>query len=249
MVAFLLIVSLVTASAQVQPDFQYEVLRSKPLKRDEPGRLQITASGVDYRAVKGKTSIRLPFVDIREMNISDPSVIRIETYEMLKRKLSGRRTYVFRLPSPRAIEENENLVRFLSVKLSRPLLASYRIAAKPEYEIPAYHRHVVSGCNGSIQISPEGIRFLSALEEHSRTWLYSEIKTIGGSDPFSFRLTTLTETYTFDLKQPLPKEAFEVVWRRVYDLPPKYAATEHLPAQGEERRRVQSESRSSSPGS
>ena len=54
------------------------------------------------------------------------------------------------------------------------------------------------------------------------TWLYSEMKTIGGSDPFNFRLTSLAETYTFDLKQPLPKEAYEVLWRRVYDLPPKY---------------------------
>src|SRR5439155_5571578 len=95
--------------------------------------------------------------------------------------------------------------------------------------IPAYHRHVLSGCNGTIQITPKGIRFLSELEPHSRTWLYSEIKTVGGSDPFSFRVTTLAETYTFDLKQPLPRPAYDIVWQRVYDLQPKYSTTRLRP--------------------
>ena len=221
MYVLFLILSITAARAQVQPDFRYDVLRSKTLK-DEPGQLLITGSGVEYRSMNGKTSIRVPFIDIREMDISDPSAFRIETYEMLKSKLSGRRTYMFRLHSPRAVQDTENLVRFLSDKVARPVLASYSTASKPEFEIRTYHRHVLNGCNGVIQITPEGIRFISELEPHSRTWLYSEIKTIGGSDPFSFRLTTLAETYAFDLKQPLPKDAYEVVWQRVYELQPKY---------------------------
>ncbi len=220
----LMFLFLATGSVQAQPDFHYDVLRSKTLK-DEPGQLQIAASGVEYRSVNGKTSIRVPFLNIRQMDISDPSAFRIETYEMLKRKLSGRQTYVFRLHSPRSIQENENLAQFLSDKVSRPVLASYSTAGNPEFEIPAYHRHVLSGCNGTIQITPKGIRFLSELEPHSRTWLYSEIKTVGGSDPFSFRVTTLAETYTFDLKQPLPRPAYDIVWQRVYDLQPKYSTT------------------------
>ena len=217
MYALFMFLFLASGTAQAQTDFRYDVLRSKTLK-DEPGQLQITTSGIEYRSVNGKTSIRIPFLNIRQMDISDPSAIRIETYEMLKRKLSGRQTYMFRLHSPRSIRENENLVRFLSDKVSRPVLASYSTADEPEFEIPAYHRHVLSGCNGTIQITPEGIRFLSELEPHSRTWLYSEIKTVGGADPFSFRVTTLTETYTFDLKQPLPRQAYDIVWQRVYDL-------------------------------
>ena len=138
---------LAAGNVQAQPDFRYDVLRSKTLK-DEPGQLQIAASGIEYRSVKGKTSIRIPFLNIRQMDISDPSAIRIETYEMLKRRLSGRRTYVFHFRSPRTVQDNENLVRFLSDKVSRPVLASYSTADKPEFEIPAYHRHVLTGCNG-----------------------------------------------------------------------------------------------------
>jgi hypothetical protein len=235
--ALLLILSMAAGSAQTQPLFQYDVVRARSLQKDEPGRLRIDTSGIEYFSTKEKTSIRLPFIDVHEMDISDPSAIRVETYEMLKRKLSGRRSYVFRLRSSRGVEENDRLAQFLSERINRPLLGSQPTTAKPEFEIPAYHRHVLNGCNGMLQITPEGIRFLSTKEDHSRTWKYSDIQTIGGSDPFSFRVTTLAETFSFDLKDRLPKEAYELVWRRVYDLPPRYTTANPEAAQDAERKR------------
>jgi hypothetical protein len=220
MFALLLILSL-AAGAQEQPDFRYEVLRSKVWK-DEPGELLITPSGIDYRSTSGKTSLEIPYVDIRELDLSDSGTIHIQTYDMLKKKLSGRRTYTFHLRHLRGVRHEESLVKYLSDKVKRPVLASYTLDTQPEFEIPAYHRHVWSGCSGTIRITPEGLQFLSTNEEHSRTWLYSEVKTFGGSDPFSFRITTLAETYTFDLKEPLPRQVYESVWQRVYDLPPRY---------------------------
>lgn len=225
MYGFLMLLFLAVGAPQAQTDFRYDVLRSKPLK-DEPGQLHIDASGIQYRSTKGKTSIHLAFIDLYEMDVSDPSAIRVETYEMLKRKLSGRRSYVFRLRSSRGVEENDRLTQFLSERIHRPLLNSQTIAVKPEFEIPAYHRHVLNGCNGTLQITPEGIRFLSTKEDHSRTWKYSDIQTIGGSDPFTFRVTTLAETFTFDLKDRLPKEAYELLWQRVYDLQPRYSTAQ-----------------------
>jgi hypothetical protein len=224
MYALLLILSMAAGSPQTQPRFQYDVVRSKSLHKDEPGQLRIDTSGIEYRSANGKTSIRVPFIEVHEMDVSDPSTIRVETYEKLKRKLSGRRSYSFRLRSLRGVEENDHLTQFLSERIHRPLLGSQTTAAKPEFEIPAYHRHVLNGCNGTLQITSETIRFLSTKEDHSRTWKYSEIQTIGGSDRFSFRVTTLAETFTFDLKDRLPKEAYELVWQRVYDLQPRYTA-------------------------
>jgi hypothetical protein len=226
MYALLLILSMAAGSPQTQPRFQYEVVRTKSLQKNEPGQLRIDTAGIEYRSANGKTSIRVPFIDLHEMDVSDPSAIRIETYEMLKRRLSGRRSYVFRLRFSRGVEENDRLTQFLSERIHRPLLGSQTTAAKPEFEIPAYHRHVLNGCNGTLQITPEGIRFLSTQEDHSRTWKYSEIQTIGGSDPFSFRVTTLAETFTFDLKDRLSKEAYELVWQRVYDLEPRYSTSQ-----------------------
>lgn len=223
MYAFLLILAMAAASPQAPPDFQYDVLRSRPLEKAEPGQLHISGSGIEYHSMNGKTSVRLPFIDVHEMDVSDPSAIRVETYEMLKRKFSGRRAYIFRLRSPRGAEENDHLVKFLSEQIHRPVLGNQTISSKPEFEIPAYHRHVLNGCNGTLQITPDGIRFLSSKEDHSRTWKYSEIETIGNSDPFSFRVTTLAETFAFDLKDRLPTEAYDLVWQRVYNLQPRYS--------------------------
>src|SRR5436309_761632 len=173
MYALLMILSMAFGSPQTEPRFQYNVERTRSVQKDEPGQLRIDTSGIEYRSGNGKTSIRLPFIDVHEMDIADPSAIRIETYEMLKRKLSGRRSYVFRLRSSRAGDENDRLTQFLSERIRRPMLRSQTIAAKPEFEIPAYHRHVLNGCNGTLQITPEGIRFVSAREDQSRTWKYS----------------------------------------------------------------------------
>ncbi len=190
---------LLLAIFQLATTFQYDVIRQRTMQKDEPGQLRIDDSGVNYRSANGKTSITLPFIDVREMDVADPS-----------------------LRSPRSPEDNDRLAQFLSERLRRPLLTSRSTASKPEFEIPAYHRHTLNGCNGTLQITPEGIRFLSTREDHSRTWMYSEIQTFGGSDPFSFRVTTLAETFTFDLKDRLPKDAYDFVWQRVYDLQPRY---------------------------
>src|SRR5258705_12438688 len=122
MYALLLVLSLATGSVQAGPDFQFDVLRSRPLQKDEPGHLRINESGIEYRSINGKTTIRVPFIDIREIDLSDPSRIRIETYEMLKRKLAGRRSSEFRLHSQRGIPENDRLVKFVSDRVSRPVL-------------------------------------------------------------------------------------------------------------------------------
>src|SRR5213593_4830667 len=124
MYVLLLIFSMAAGNPQSQPRFQYDVVRTKTLQKDEPGQLRIDTSGIEYQSANEKTSIRLPFIDVHEMDISDPSAIRIETYEMLKRKLSGRRSYVFRLRSSRGTEENDRLTQFLSERINRPLLGS-----------------------------------------------------------------------------------------------------------------------------
>jgi len=82
--------------------FQFEVGRVRPLWRDERGHLDISASGVSYQSDDGKTSLRIAWEDVREADVTDPKLIRIETYDRLKRKAGERRapTQAARRPAP-----------------------------------------------------------------------------------------------------------------------------------------------------
>ena len=80
------------------------------------------------------------------------------------------------------------------------------------------HRGVLSGSHGTLIIGSAGIEFASKKAKDSRTWLYRDIQTIGTPDPFRFRVTTYAETFTFDLKERLPDEAYRLAWREVYGL-------------------------------
>jgi hypothetical protein len=201
--------------ANAADEFRYQVFRSK-FPRDEAGQLEISRAGVAYRSDNGKTKLQIRLVDILEADLSDPKAIRLETYDVVKRRLTGRRTHTFRL---REGKHDEVLVRFLVDSIPRPVIGSYGSASSGAFEIWAYHRHRLGGCHGKLQISAENIRFASENPEDSRTWLYIDMETIGTMTPFHFRVTTLAETYNFDLKERLPEGAYRLAWQQLYRLP------------------------------
>jgi hypothetical protein len=203
---------------QTSEEFRYSVERDKTF-RDEPGELTINASGISYKSQDGETLLRIPFADVYEADVSDRSVIRIETYDVLKRRLGGRRTHTFRVLGA---THDDRLAQFLTAQLNRPVLGSYGAAGADAVTIAAYHRHTLGGCNGRIEIGAGTIRFISEKPGHNRTWRYQDMETVGSSGPFDFRVTTFAETFTFDLKERLPEKAYEAAWQRVYQLPRKY---------------------------
>lgn len=196
-----------------QEVFRYSVELEK-LPRSEKGHLIIDSTGVAYNSENGKRSIQIALLDIHEADVSDPREIRIETYDMLKRKLMGRRRYEFRL---REVEHGPELARFLSAHLKRPIVGYQDLAAQGEaaQEIPAYHRHRFGGCNGTLRIDSRGIQFVSDKVADSRSWLHTQIETIGAMNGFHFRVSTVNETYNFDLKETLPDAAYDLSFRVV----------------------------------
>lgn len=201
--------------ARAQEEYLYTVRREK-IGRDELGTLQIDQNRISYASSNGKTSIIVPLLDVHEMDLSNSSLIRVETYTELKKKLGGRQNYRFRLIDS---QHDERLRRFLSSTLQRPVLASFGQASDGAFELSAYHRHRMGGCNGRILIDTSGVRFVSEDTKDSRTWLYRDIETIGSMNSFHFRISTLTETYNFDLKQRLPENVYQVAFSNVYALP------------------------------
>ena len=217
---FLIAMTLVsTAIAQTPEEFRFSVEREKAF-RDEPGELVINGAGVSYKSLDGDTLLRVPFIDIYEADVSDRSIIRIETYDVLKLRLGGRRTHTFRI---RGAAHDDRLAQFLTARLNRPVLGSYGAAGEPTETIAAYHRHTLGGCNGRIEIGADTIRFVSEKTSHNRTWRYQDMETIGSSGPFEFRVSTFAENYTFDLKERLPEKTYEAAWQKIYQLPRKYS--------------------------
>lgn len=198
-----------------QPDsFDYSVFRVR-LARDEPGRLRIGKEGLEYRAEKAKTAFRIPLKDVHKIDASEPRLIRVETYDRLAREFGGRREYTFRL---REKDVDEYLVRFLDASVQRSVIGVFPSSSPPIAGIEAYHRHRLGGCPGTINIDGDAIRFISGKAGESRTWRYQDIETIGTMNAFHLRISTLAETYNFDLKERLSTAEYEAISKRVYAL-------------------------------
>ena len=202
------------AFAEAATRFEFAVYRTK-LPRHEPGQLAVTESGVSYRSDNGKTSLTLPFLDIREADLSDPARITLTTYDIAKLRLGGNRVLSFRL---REGTHAEDLARYFAEHVKRPVVGAYPLPDEWSVEIPAYHRELLGGSHGTLVIGQGGIRFVSKKAKESRTWLYQDINTIGSGDPFHFRISTGAETYMLDLKEHLPESAYRLAWQRVYNL-------------------------------
>jgi len=207
------LILLMSWTAFAAESFDYAVMRLRPLHRTEPGRLKIDTAGVSYESDNGKTKLHLTFENIREADVSEPKLVRIETYDILKRRVGGRREYAFRL---REGTRDEDLARFLSAQVKRPVVGVYEVSAPAVFTVPAYHRHSLGGVHGKIEIGPEAIRFVAEKPADSRTWLYRDIESIGNADRFHFRVSTYSETYMFDVKERLAPAAYEYAWQRVY---------------------------------
>ena len=209
-----------TVGAHAATSFEYSVFRER-LPRQEAGRVSISKAGVTYRSDHGKTMIDIPLSNVFKADVSDPRIIRVETFDIVKRRLLDRRVHVFKL---RDGTHNDSLARFLSGAVQRPAVGSFGPASQPDGGIRAYHRHRFGGCHGTIHIDESAIRFQSERPGDSRTWLYRDVETVGTMNPFHFRVSTLAETFNFDLKERLHEADFDGVTRRVYSLAPAIPA-------------------------
>jgi hypothetical protein len=178
--------------------FDLEVSRSR-IPRDQPGTLHIDSQLVAFQS--------------SEADVADPRSLRFETYEVSKWKPIQRRGYTFRAQSDAPVEE---LARFLTEHLHRPVVGHY--AQVSQFKVAAYHRRVLNGTSGILEVGDAGIQFVSEKAADSRAWLYRDIETIGRPDSFRFRVTTNRETYVLELKEDLPEAAWDFAWSKIYHL-------------------------------
>jgi hypothetical protein len=69
------------------------------------------------------------------------------------------------------------------------------------------------GSNGDLRVGADRIVFESSKD--SRTWRYSDILAIASESPFELTITTLDRETRIQLKQDLPEERYNDLWRRI----------------------------------
>ena len=210
----LALISILTAGASARDVFDLKVSRVRMFPtQNQAGALHVDAKGVRFLSSNGQTTITIPMQDLREADVADAHALQFETYDVEKWKPIERRKYRFRAQPDAPVEE---LARFLAAHVHRPVVGHY--AAASQFRVPVYHRRTLGGASGTLEIGQDSIRFVSDKLADSRTWLYSDIETIGRPDSFRFRVTTNRETYVFELKADLPDAAYHFAWSKVYEL-------------------------------
>lgn len=195
-------------------EFRYDVRRDK-LWGGETGVLTIGDDGVAYASENGKTTIELPYQEIRKINVADLAQVEIWTYERALERLTLRRKIEFDVLNGVV---SDRLPGFVAERLERPVLGNWSDAPQG-FEIPAYHRHVLGGCDGTLVLGADALHYLSDQPNHDRTWPFEDIEAIGSADPFDFRVSSYAENYKFDLKERLPEEDYRRLWLRIFGTP------------------------------
>ncbi len=188
------------------------------------GRLTISSTGVSYHSEKDEKHFQnWDYTDIQEISIKSPTRLQIRTYEDVRWKLGQDRRFNFEIIDGVVTPET---VQFLRKKL--PGLVVSAVFSEPAdafYKIPVKHQHSLGGgCDGELLFGPKEIYYISSNREHSRAWPLETIEGLGRRSNFSLRITVREQnllrkerSFEFQLKRPIDGQAYELLWRQVYE--------------------------------
>ncbi len=178
------------------------------------GTLIIDGAGVEFRPDKG-SSIRWTFVEIKTLYIQARR-ITVTGYEKRGRLRTGTKQFRFDLgtdlPAAVAAELAKSVGR--PVRNGNPQPEASGIAT-----LPAHHRTGFGGTksNGVLRFREEGIDYVTRSDKDSRSWRWADIQTITNQDAYHLIVFGYRETYSFDLKEPLPPGLYDQLTDEVYD--------------------------------
>ena len=199
-----------TAALSAQ-DLHYEV-RHDHLRKSAPGVLVFTGTGVSFEepGKKAEHSRQWTYEDIQRLELT-PSRLRILTYEDRPKLLGRDREYTFeRLPGNMAAELYPVLTRRLDQRFIAGV-ADKSVTAM--WSVPAKMLRGRSGSNGTLTVAAAHIVFDSPGE--SRTWRYSDITGVTSENPLELTIASLDRETRFQLKQLLPEDRYNDLWRRI----------------------------------
>jgi hypothetical protein len=177
-----------------------------------PGTLTLSEDGLVFHPAKGST-LHWPFLEIQTFDLLSPRRLVVTGYENRSWHEHGERKYRFDLSVAMPPEIAAELARRVA-KQGRN--ADPNSTATSFATIPARHRTLAGGTNGILHFGPDGIDYLTTNGQGGRSWRWSDIQTLAKPDPFQLRVNSYRETFTFELKQPMPRELFDRLWDEIY---------------------------------
>lgn len=179
------------------------------------GRISLGPEGVEFRPVKGER-LKWSFRDIQSFYFS-PHQLVIETYTTRKHHLPGVRRYRFELAQAAPPATSAQLAR----DVGRPSQNAVADPTLPSVtEISVHHRTRAGGTNGTLRFRSDGIDYVTSSPGDSRSWRWSDLRTLAKPDPYHLYVFGYRDTYTFDLKGSLSRALFDHCTDAIYGSAP-----------------------------
>ena len=192
------------------------------------GTLTLDDRGVRYETTHTKDARTWTYEDVQQFQVEEGRRLKIFTYEDRKWRLGADKVLEFDWqeggPAP------EEVYRFLEARVRRPIAAQLLPSGVGEvlYAFPVKLLGVLSGIQGRLLFTERWVVLQS--EERAdekagdRTWRYEDLESISSSGPYELTLTTYEQqkfhyasgrVYHFQLKEALPPETYDALWRFV----------------------------------
>ncbi len=182
------------------------------LPRPMRGSLTVSADGVQFRPAKAPP-IQWPFIDIRNVDLTNPRRLVLVTYQNQRWSLPGDRRFTFHLATAMPPEVAAQFVRLVG----KPAINAIPLPDASSFAVlPARHRTCTGGSDGMLRFRDSGIDYAAKNGKDARSWRWVDIQTIAHPEPYRLRIVGYLETFDFELKEALPEELFNRLWDLVY---------------------------------
>jgi hypothetical protein len=168
------------------------------------GTLSANERGIEFQAAKGAPQ-RWPYLEIKTLDLG-PRRLELTSYENRGWHRPGDQRYRFELSAPLPAEVAAELAR----QVGKPVRNRLPVAqAASLARLPARHRTRTGGSNGVLRFTAQGIDYLASESGDSRAWRWSDLETVSNPDAYHLRIFGYCDTYSFELKEPMPSELFD----------------------------------------
>ena len=158
---------------------------------------------------------------IKLFEILSPTQVRIWTYKDRKLLLGSDESLTFKIVEGQI---DQKVSDFLRESIGRPFVTSLTDEeSTPLAQIAVKHSHRFGGCEGMLNIYPDRLVYESQTGHDSRSWRWTDIRSVGRSDIYRFDVETFepqlgasSRSFNFILKEQIPDKTYDLIWSRVF---------------------------------